>query len=91
MATRNVDLTTDPSNVVAGLSLVVGTSYTLQNVDANARIFVRVAAVKPTGGALRGFVVRPFEDVTISPVANVGIWLWCDRTDGAKAVIDEVA
>lgn len=91
MATRNVDATPAPTNIVAALSLTVGTRYTLQNIDPAARIFLRTAAVQPTGGALRGFVIAPFEAATVTPEANVGIWLWSDRADGAKAVLDRVA
>lgn len=82
-------MTTDPANIVAGLSLVVGTIYVLQNVDPNARVFIREAAVKPTGGALRGFVIDPFQHATLEPAPGVGLWLWTDRADGCKAVIDE--
>ena len=91
MATRNVDVTTDPSNIVSGLSLAVGTRYTLQNIDTSARIFLRQAAVKPTGGALRGFRLAPSESATVSPTTGLGWWLWTDQSDGAKAVVDEVA
>ena len=89
MPARNVDVTTDPSNIVSSQSLTSGTAYTLQNVDANGRIFVREAAVKPTGGALRGFVLAPLAHATIKPETAVGVWLWTDRADGAKAVLDE--
>ena len=89
MATRNVDVTSDPTNIVAALSLAAGTRYAFQNIDPSARIFLREAAVKPTGGALRGFVFAPFVDGTIEPSAGIGVWLWSDRPDGAKAVIGE--
>ena len=89
MAARNVDITAAPSNIVSGHSLSVGVSYTLQNVDANSRIFVREAVVAPSGGALRGFVLVPLAHATIKPESGVGIWVWCDRADGAKAVLDE--
>ena len=89
MAARNVDVTTSPSNIVSGLSLAIGTAYTIQNVDSNGRIFVREAAVAPSGGALRGFVLVPLAHATIKPESGAGVWLWTDRADGAKAVIDE--
>ena len=66
-------------------------TYTLQNVDSNGRIFIRTAAVKPVGAALRGFAIGPFQDTTLVPVLNAGIWVWTDRTDGCKAVLDETA
>lgn len=89
MATRNVDVASDPSNLVSGHSLAVGTAYTFQNVDANARIFLREAAVKPTGGALRGHVLEPGGHGTIKPTTGIGVWVWSDRSDGAKAIITE--
>ena len=91
MATRNIDVTTDPANIVGSLSLAVGTRYAVQNVDRNARIFVREAAVKPTAGALRGFVIEPGEAGTVKPEAGIGVWIWTDRADGAKAVIGEAS
>ena len=93
MATRNVDVTTDPTNLVTALALVTGTRYTLQNTDESARIFLREAAVKPTGGALRGHVMGPAGAITsfgtVRPDGVVGIWLWTDQPDGCKAVISE--
>ena len=89
MAARNVDATTTPTNIVAGLGLTVGTRYTIQNVDPAATVYVREAAVAPTGGALRGFVLAPFVHATLVPDTGVGIWLWTGRADGAKLVIDE--
>ena len=89
MTSRNADVTMDPSNVVTALGLTVGTRFTLQNIDPAARLFVREAAVKPTGGALRGFTLAPFEFGTFEPKAGIGVWLWTDRADGCKAVIGE--
>ena len=56
MATRNVNVTTAPANLVSTHSLVIGTRYALQNVDANARIFLREAAVRPAV-SLRAFII----------------------------------
>ena len=89
MATRNVDVAMTPANLAVSLSLMVGTVYTLQNIGASGRVFVREAAVMPTGGALRGFVIAPFGDVTLTPKSGLGVWVWTDRADGAKAVISE--
>ena len=91
MATRNLDVTVDPINLVTTHGLVVGVTYSLQCIDPNARVFIRTAAVKPTGGALRGFTIGPFEDATITPVSGLGVWVWTDKSDGGKAVIDESA
>ena len=89
MATRDVDVTGDPTNLVASHSMVTGTRYTLQNVDSDARIFLRTAAVKPAA-TMRAFVLAPLADATIRPDDVVGIWLWTPDGD-AKAVLDEAA
>ena len=91
MATRNVDIGTDPINLITTHSLAVGTRYAFANVDSNARIFVREAAVKPTGGALRGFVLPPGVAGTVKPSTGIGVWVWTDRPDGCSAVIGEAA
>ena len=79
----------DPTNIVASHSLAVGTRYAFANVDSNARVFLREASVKPTGGALRGFLLQPGAAGAVSPKAGIGVWVWCDRADGASAVIGE--
>ena len=88
MATRNVDVGAAPMNLVSALALAVGTTYTLENVDPSARIFLRSAAVTPTGGALRGHVLSPGELGYPTPEAGIGIWVWCDPRDApVKCVI----
>lgn len=89
MATRNVNVGTVPMNLVTALPLTVGVRYALQNVDSNARIFVRDAAVMPTGGALRGHVIAAGEFGYPEPDGVTGVWVWTDRPDGARAVITE--
>lgn len=90
MTTRNLDVTVDPTNIVTGLSLQVGQDYTVQNVDSNGRIFIREAAVKPTGGALRGWVLHPNGgEGTVTPETGIGVWVWTDRADGCKGLIGE--
>ena len=90
MATRNVDVGAAPADIVSSLSLSVGEKYTVQNVDAISRIFLRRAAVRPTGGALRGFVLAPGGSAVITPESAIGVWLWTDRPI-AKAVVDTIA
>ena len=89
VATRNVNVGTVPTNLVTALPLTVGRRYALQNVDANARIFVRDATVMPTGGALRGHVIAPGEFGYPEPDGVTGVWCWTDRPEGASAVITE--
>ena len=90
MATRNIDVGAAPTNIVSALSLTVGTTYTLENVDPSARVFLRSAAVTPTGGALRGHVLNPGELGYPTPRAGIGIWVWCAEQDApVKCVITE--
>lgn len=90
MATRNVDVGAVPTNLATALGLDDGKTYSIQNVDPSAPIFLRVAAVMPTGGARRGHVIAPFEFGYPSPSAGVGVWVWCDAKHApARAVITE--
>lgn len=76
MATRNVLVTADPTNLVATHSLRQGVRYALQNVDSDGTIYLRLAAVKPNVRLL-GHIIRPGEFGYPSPkVAGVGIWIW---------------
>ena len=79
-----------PTNLASALGLVDGQTYSIQNVDPSAPIYLRAAAVMPTGGALRGHVIPPFEFGYPSPSAGVGVWVWCDPKHApARAVITE--
>ena len=90
MATRNVNLTLLPTNLETALSLESGKWYVLQNTDANARIFLRNAAVTPTGAARRGMVLQPLRWCELQPDdSSATWWAWTDRVDGASAVITE--
>ena len=90
MATRNVDVGAAPTNIAAALALNDGVTYSIQNVDPSAPIYVRTAAVMPTGGALRGHVIQPFEFGYPSPSPGVGVWVWTDPKHApARAVITE--
>ena len=89
MASRNADATADPTNIVTELGLTLGRWYTIQNVDSNATIYLREAAVKPPTG-LRAFIFVPGAHGTFSPDANVGIWIWCSPLAiSAKAIVNE--
>ena len=85
--TRDFLVTGAPQDLVAGLSLTVGTTYSLQNVDSVARIFVRIQATAPTAGA-RGNIlaVGEFSYPTADP--GDGIWVWTDRPPAALIVND---
>ena len=89
MATRNVTVTDDPTNLVTSRSLVTDTTYSLQNIDPNAVIFLRVAAVKPAR-TMPAHVINPYEFGYPTPDGGAGIWLWVDpKHSPARAVITE--
>ena len=90
MATRNVNVTTVPTNLVTTHNLQIGTRYALQNVDSNAWIFLREAAVKPAI-TMKAFVIPPLAAGTVKPSTGIGVWVWTDRADGCSAVIGEAA
>ena len=90
VATRNVDVTAVPTNIATALTL--NQAYSIQNVDPSAPIYLRVAAVMPTGGALRGHVIPPFGFGYPTPSPGVGVWVWTDPKHApARAVITEAS
>ena len=90
MATRNVDVVAVPTNIATALPLRHGVQYAIQNVDPSAPIYIRDAAVMPTGGALRGHVIAPFEFSYPTPAPGTGIWVWTDPEHApARAVVTE--
>ena len=82
MASQDFIARPAPADIVAALSLTVGTRYTSQNLSQGATLFLREGATAPqaTDAAYR---VEPGRDFTITPQAGAGIWLW---TDGATAI-----
>ena len=84
MASRNFDATGDPRSLESALSLTVGTSYYVQNVDPVASLRIRAAAVKPAATA-RAHIIAAGGSIVVEPEANVSNWGWTD--DEACAVI----
>ena len=90
MATRNVDVGAVPTNIARALPLRDEVQYAIQNVNPSAPIYIRDAAVMPTGEALRGHVIAPFEFGYPTPTPGTGVWVWCDPEHApARAVVTE--
>ena len=76
MATRNVNVGTVPMNIVTALPLTVGRRYALQNVDANARIFVRgCGGYADRRGGCAGMYSHRGSSGYPEPDGVTGIWL----------------
>lgn len=78
------DVTESPQDLVAALSLSRGTTYAVQNVSPDARVFVRVQATAPARTD-RAFVIRPFEFHYPQAGTGEGIFVW--SPEGAAAVV----
>ena len=85
MADRNFNATGTPQNINSVLSLTAGAKRRIQNVDPAAALYLREAAVMPTGGALRGFRLAPYDDAYWEVTASVGMWAWTN--DGRCACV----
>ena len=88
MASRNFDATPDPQALETTLALTIGQVYELQNVDAKARLRLRVAAVKPAP-TTRSHLIGPGEHVAVGPVVGVRTWCWTDDLTGCAAIVTE--
>ena len=69
--------TAAPEDIVASLSLVAGTKYTLQNIDPNSALRIREAAVAPDV-ADPAFRVVPNEYGYFSFEAGEKIFAWAE-------------
>ena len=82
------EVTGTPQDILAALSLSVGTRYSIQNIDPRGRVFVRVQATAPVAGD-RGNIIVPFEYGYPEAAAGEGIWLWSPDPGGSVAFITE--
>ena len=87
MAAVDFDATTTPQDVFAELSLTVGVSYTGQNVDTKATLFVREDSAVPAVTA-RAFRVESGGYFTLKIAADP-IYLWTDDSDGCAVLFTE--
>ena len=87
MASMDFDATGAPADIVAGLSLAVGTRFTIHNTSTVATAFFREAAVAPAPSA-RAFRVEAGSAVTIRPGADA-IWVWTDDSAGCALIVTE--
>ena len=86
MATRGFTATTTPTALPG---VVVGTGYTMQNVDPSDRLFVAITSAPPTRTD-PAFVLQPGEVGTARADAGDSIYVWSARGSVAL-VVDETA
>ena len=85
MASRNVDATPEPQALETLLGLSVGDVCFLQNVDATATLFLRLAAVEPAAD-MRAHKLFPGDSIDVSIDAAFRAWVWTDDPDGCAAI-----
>ena len=90
MPTQIHELTPAPTDLVAALSLVVGTKYSARfqtsEVQGISKVVEAAAAPTPDSAAL---LIQRFEDVIVQPASGLGVYVWSDAADGLL-VINEV-
>ena len=88
MASQDFDATRVPADIVAGLGLAVGKTYSCQNVSTINTLLIRESANAPDPSA-RAFKVESGGQFTIEPTANRPIWVWADDDAGCPVIITE--
>lgn len=78
MASLDFDATETPTDIVAALSLNVGTAYAGQNVSTISTLFFREAVAMPDATA-PAFRVESGSAFQIKPEPGQGVWLWTDE------------
>ena len=81
MATLIQAVDDDPTDVVAGLSLTVGTTYT-GRWQGPERLRIREGSAKPAVSAT-ALVARPYETVSVTPITGEEIYLWTNVGAGS--------
>ena len=88
MATQDHEVTGTPVDIVAALSLRVGTRYGGQVVTRDVVVHLREAATAPDGSDPAHIIV-PREPFTIKPDAGMGVYLWTAAGGPATVVLTE--
>ena len=78
MVSRDFNATEQPTDIVADLSLAVGTAYSGQNISTISTLFVREAVAMPDATA-PAFRVESGSAFQIKPEPGQGVWLWTDE------------
>ena len=86
MAVQDFDATNVPQDIVAALSLQIGTTYVAQNVGTVATAFVREAPAAPAATD-RAFRTESGGFFYIKPEGDP-IWVWTDDPAGCPLVVD---
>ena len=77
MVAQDFTAQTEPTDIVAELSLSIGTAYSCQNVSTFATLRIREEIAMPdaTAGAFRVEAGGSFQ---LTPEAGTPIWVWSD-------------
>ena len=89
MATKNLEITKDPKNVVTELTLAVGTTYDCQFVggDGLDRLTILESATVPDDTSPSGHSVLRYEAFRVKPKSGEGVYVWA-QTSGKLAVTE---
>ena len=79
-----------PADIVAALSLTVGTRYTLQHVGTLGTVLVRPSTTAVTAQS-RGFKLEAGGGLTFRADAGEGVYVWVGGADRAPCIVEEVA
>jgi len=89
MTTKKKNVTTTPQDLVADLSLIVGTGYNLQNVSDQNILYSEKATI-PDFSSDPHHVLKALESVPIVPDTGLGIWV-ATSLGNANIAITEAA
>ena len=87
MATLDHTANETPADLVWALSLVIGASYAIQNIDPRDRVYVKTATAAPSRTD-RAFILQPFEFSYPSADVGEGIYVWTDLGRTAAIVVE---
>ena len=87
MATQTHRLTNVPTDIVAALSLAIGTTYSGQYVGSSPLRYIE-ASTAPDANDITN-VALPYESIIIIPKSGEQVYVW-SRDGGGHLVLNEV-
>ena len=91
MATMAFDADQTVRDLIAGLSLVQGSSYRIQNVDSTDRLFMRAGPATAPEVGTRAHILYPGDWTDITASDNEPWWVWSSSLTGScKLAVTEV-
>ena len=87
MPTQSYAVTETPTDIVAALTLTVGTTYAGQfNGPSDMRAVESATAVTDTDTP--ALLVRPHDDVIIKPVSGEGVYVWAAAGKAGTLIVN---